>query len=172
MAQLMKKADEKGLRKESSEMGPTRETFPMIPALAHRFEEFLREPFASLRWPMRWPEESVQQAFAQVPAIDIFEEGDTVVLKAEVPGLAKADLDVRIAGDILTVSGTKEKEEKVERKDYYRYERSSGSFSRSVRLPAEVEVEKVSAQVKDGVLEIRAPKTAAAKARSRKIEVT
>lgn len=107
-----------------------------------------------------------------MPSMDIFEDGDTIVAKAEVPGLAKADLDVRISGDVLTVSGKKEKEEKIERKDYHRYERSSGSFSRSVLLPAEVEVDKVSAQLKDGVLEVRAPKTAAARARSRKIEVT
>jgi HSP20 family protein len=104
--------------------------------------------------------------------MDIFEEGDTIVAKAELPGLAREDLDVRIAGDVLTVSGTKEKEEKVERKDYHRYERSSGTFSRSVLLPAEVEVEKVTARLHDGVLEVRAPKTAAARARSRKVEVT
>lgn len=143
-----------------------------FPELAERFEELLGEPFSLLRWPIRWPELSGSQEIAKVPAMDIFEEGETVVVKAEVPGLAKTDIDVRLAGDILTVSGKKEKVEKLERKDYHRYERSCGSFSRSVRLPAEVEMDKVTAQLREGVLEIRAPKTEAAKAKSRKIEVT
>jgi HSP20 family protein len=173
MAQVMKKEEEKSSTKPAGEMIPVRPTFALHPAnLAERFEELFGEPLGSLRWPIRWPEISWPQEMAKMPSMDIFEEGDTIVAKAELPGLAKADLDVRISGDVLTVSGKKEKEEKIERKDYHRYERSSGSFSRSVLLPAEVEVDKVSAQLKDGVLEVRAPKTAAARARSRKIEVT
>jgi len=94
-----------------------------------------------------------------------------VVVKADLPGLAEADVEVQVAGDVVTISGKKEKEEKIDRKDYHRYERSSGSFSRSVRLPAEVQVDKVTAKLEGGVLQIRAPKTEAARAKTRKIEV-
>jgi HSP20 family protein len=172
MGHLMKKEEEKAIRKASPEVVPGRPAIPMFSSLAERIEELLGEPFGAMRWPVRWPEPSWPQELARVPAMDVFEEGDAIVVKAEVPGMTRKDLDVRISGDVLTVSGTKEREEKVERKDYHRYERSSGSFSRSLLLPAEVEIEKVSAQVKDGVLEIRAPKTAAARARSRTIQVT
>jgi HSP20 family protein len=151
-------------------MVPMRLMPPVFPALAERVEELLGEPWG-LRWPLRWPELAWPQEMVKLPVMDIFEEGDTLVVKAEVPGLAKEELDVKVEGDLLTLSGKKEKEEKIERKDYHRYERSSGSFSRTVRLPAEVEVDKVTAALKEGVLEIRAPKSPAAKARTRKIEV-
>ena len=112
-----------------------------------------------------------REELVQAPVMDIYEEGEEVVVKAEVPGLEKGEIEVRVVGEMLTVSGKKEREEKVERQDYYRYERSAGTFSRTVRLPAEVEVEKMTAHLEKGVLEIRAPKTPSAKARSRKIEV-
>jgi len=166
MATVLKK--EEGSQNQG-EMVPVRSAFPLIPDLVGRLGEIFDEPL--FRWPLRWPETSLQGELLRIPAMDIFEEGDTIVVKAEVPGLAKGDIDVRVTGDVLTVSGNKEREEKIDRKDYHRYERSSGSFRRSVLLPAEVEIEKVSAQLKDGVLEIRAPKSAAARARSRTIEV-
>jgi len=169
MATALRKEEPKVVREPRTEVVPARTLFP---ELTERFEELLGEPFGMLRWPIRWPELGLSHELMKMPVMDIFEEGDAVVVKAEVPGLAKADLDIRLAGDVLTVSGKKEKEEKVERKDYHRYERSSGSFARSVRLPAEVEAAKVTATLKDGVLEIRAPKSEAAKAKSRKIEVT
>jgi HSP20 family protein len=107
----------------------------------------------------------------EVPPMDVFEEGDELVVKAELPGLAREEIDVTVAGELLTVSGRKEKEEKVERKDYHRLERSAGAFTRTITLPVEVEIEKVTATFKDGVLEIRAPKTPEAKSRTRKIAV-
>lgn len=156
---------------ETGAMVPVHRMFPSLPSLAERFEELLGEPLAFPRWALRGPEIRWSREMARMPAVDVFEEGDAVVVKAEVPGMAREDLDVSISGDVLTVSGKREKEEKVERKDYHRWERSTGSFSRSVLLPAEVETEKVTARLHDGILEIRAPKTAAAKARSRKIEI-
>ncbi|MFT3915547.1 MAG: Hsp20/alpha crystallin family protein [Anaeromyxobacteraceae bacterium] len=107
----------------------------------------------------------------RVPAVDVFAEGGDVVVKAELPGLRREEITVDVTGDLLTLSGKKEKEEKVERKDYHRLERSSGAFTRTVRLPAEVVVEKVIATFRDGVLEVRAPRADPAKATARKIEV-
>jgi HSP20 family protein len=141
-----------------------------FPAFSHglveRIDDFLGERWSPW-WPMlRWPGELMQAT-----AVDVYEEGEQVVVKAEVPGMKREEIDVHVAGDVITISGKKEKEEKVERKDYFRYERSAGEFRRAVQLPAEIEPDKVTAQLKDGVLEIRAPKTSEEKARSRKIEV-
>jgi HSP20 family protein len=107
-----------------------------------------------------------------MPPVDVYEEGEAVVVKAELPGLKKEEVDIQIAGDVVTISGKKEKEEKVEKKDYYRYERESGSFSRSVALPAKVQAEKATAELKDGVLLLRAPKAEGVATSSLKIDVT
>jgi len=151
-------------------LAPVRRLFPDFPELPARVEEFLREPWA-LGWPLRWPELPWAHELAKLPAVDVYEEGGELVVKAELPGLAKEEIDVRVEGDLLTISGKREKEEKVERKDYHRLERMAGAFTRSLKLPFEVEVEKVTATFREGVLEIRAPKTPEAKARSRKVEV-
>jgi HSP20 family protein len=160
------KQEKKG---RAAEIVPVR---PILPSLAERIDDLFGDrwgPLWPIRWPeFRWPEELVG---LKVPAVDVYEEGDQVVVKADLPGLAKADVEVQVAGDVVTISGKKEKEEKIDRKDYHRYERSSGSFSRSVRLPAEVQVDKLTAKLEGGVLQIRAPKTEAAKAKTRKIEV-
>ncbi len=108
----------------------------------------------------------------RMPPVDVYEEGEAVVVKAELPGLKKEEVDIQIAGDVVTISGKKEKEEKVEKKDYYRYERESGSFSRSVALPAKVQAEKATAELKDGVLLLRAPKAEGVATSSLKIDVT
>jgi HSP20 family protein len=171
MAKMMKKEEAK--REEGARPGvlaPVRRLFPDFPELPARMEEFFREPWA-LQWPLRWPEIAWPHELAKLPAMDVYEEGGALVVKAEVPGLAKEEIDVRVEGDVLTISGKKAKEEKVERKDYYRFERSEGVFSRTVRLPAEVEPEKMTAKLEKGVLEIRAPKADPTKSRSRKIDV-
>lgn len=93
------------------------------------------------------------------------------MVKAELLGMKKEDIDVSLTDNTITVSGEKRKEEKVEKKDYYRLERSYGSFSRSFSLPAEVRTEKVTAKFKDGILEIRIPKTEEAKKKEKKVAV-
>jgi len=94
-----------------------------------------------------------------LPAIDVYTEKDEVVVKAEIPGLTKDEIDVSVSGNTLTIKGEKKKEEETKDKDYYQCERSYGAFSRSIELPAEVKADSVKATFKDGVLEIRLPKT-------------
>ena len=103
--------------------------------------------------------------------MDIYEEGNDIVVKAEIPGMKKEEIHVDINEKAITISGEKKKEEKVEKKDYVRLERSYGSFARTFGLPAEVQTEKARATFKDGVLEVRVPKTAEAARRTRKVEV-
>jgi len=134
-----------------------------------RFEDFFRRPFSMVS-PARWP--GLREAGGEIaPSIDIYEEGDEVVVKAELPGMKKEDLEVQLTDDSITISGEKKKEEKVERKGYYRHERSYGSFARSFSLPSEVNTDDAKAEFKDGVLEIRVPKTAEAKKKVRKVTI-
>ncbi|MDW7774083.1 MAG: Hsp20/alpha crystallin family protein [Desulfobulbaceae bacterium] len=93
------------------------------------------------------------------PSVDVFEEEDKLVLKADLPGIRKEDLNITITENRITLSGEKEQEEKVEKKDYHWCERTYGSFCRSFRLPDNVNADEAEASFKDGVLEIRIPKT-------------
>jgi HSP20 family protein len=138
-----------------------------FPRWMERFEEMFADVWPPM-WPvLRFPEE----LGLRMPPLDVYEEGGVVVVKAELPGMKKEEIEVHLSGKELTVSGKKEKEEKVERKDYRRVERTAGAFRRTVTLPAEVELEKVTASYKDGVLEIRAPRTERAEPKARKVDV-
>jgi len=135
-----------------------------------RFEEFFKRPF-SMFGPSWMPRMKFPEMGVISPEMDIFEDGNDVVVKAEMPGMKKEDIEVNLTDDTVTVSGEKKKEEKVEKKDYYRVERSYGSFSRSFRLPKEVQSDKAKATFKDGVLEIRVPKTAEAISKEKKLTI-
>jgi HSP20 family protein len=92
------------------------------------------------------------------PPVDIYESDDRIVLTAEVPGLHRTDIEVEIAENVLTLSGEKRLVRDVEEGNYYRLERSYGSFHRSFVLPKSVDQERVTAVYKDGVLEVSLPK--------------
>ncbi len=106
----------------------------------------------------------------RLPKLDVVDRDDEVLVRAEVPGVNKEDLEVSINGDLFTIKGKTRHETKEEKGDYYRCEVSQGSFSRSVTLPASVDDSKASAQLKDGMLEVTLPKTEKAKKRAIKIE--
>jgi HSP20 family protein len=105
------------------------------------------------------------------PSIDLYEEKDQIVVKAELPGMTKDDIQLSIAANVLTLKGEKKKEEEDKGKDYYRSERVYGAFMRALPLPAEIDPEKVHATFKNGVLEIRLPKSEEAKKREIKVKV-
>jgi len=94
-----------------------------------------------------------------LPPVDIHDEGNELVLKADLPGLEKKDVDINITNNILTISGERKKEEKVEKGGYYTYERTHGSFYRRFELPVGIDVDKIKAHMENGVLEVRLPKT-------------
>jgi HSP20 family protein len=85
--------------------------------------------------------------------------------------MSKEDIQVNVTDHLLIIKGEKKKEEEIKEGDYYRSERSYGSFSRSVDLPGEVQIENAKASFKNGVLEIRLPKTEEAKRREIKVKV-
>lgn len=155
--------------KEIVKAEPARAVSP-FEEMEKRFEEFFKRPF-SMFGPSWMPRMKFPEMGVISPEMDIFEDGNDVVVKAEMPGIKKEDIEVNLTDDTVTVSGEKKKEEKVEKKDYYRVERSYGSFSRSFRLPKEVQSDKAKATFKDGVLEIRVPKTAEAISKEKKLTI-
>jgi HSP20 family protein len=98
------------------------------------------------------------------PAIDVAEEKDSIVVRAEVPGCKADDIDISVYGNTLTISGEKKLEEEKKEKGYYHIESTYGSFRREITLPTDVDQSKVEAAYKDGVLTINLPKAASAKA--------
>lgn len=91
-------------------------------------------------------------------ALDISEEKDKLIVKADLPGLKKEEIDISVDGTVLTIRGERKSEREDKNKNYYRVERAYGSFQRSVDLGISVLEEKIKASYKDGVLEIVLPK--------------
>lgn len=108
---------------------------------------------------------------AWVPAVDIYEKNECLVIKAELPGIRKEDVTVEVEDNTLTLKGEKKFESDVKEESYHRVERSYGSFQRSFTLPATVDQAKVKAVFKDGILEITLPKVEEAKPKQIKVEV-
>jgi len=98
------------------------------------------------------------------PAIDVAEEDEAIVIRAEVPGCKAEDIDISVHGNTLTISGEKKLEEEKREKGYYHMESTYGSFRRELNLPTDVDANKIDAVCKDGVLSITLPKAATAKA--------
>jgi HSP20 family protein len=167
--------------KEKKDEAKTREVVPVtrVPSLPLWEREFdrlfdrlsheFRFPWPSLwgteRW---WP---TRELHLRVPAVDVYEEKDAVVVKAELPGMSKEDLDVNLTGSTLTIKGEKRREEEVKEADYHRSERAYGAVVRTIELPTEVKAEAAQATFKDGVLNIRLPKTEQAKQKPVKVAV-
>jgi HSP20 family protein len=92
-----------------------------------------------------------------VPALEIEEKNNTVFVKADLPGMQKADVKVEVAPEGLTITGERKEEKEVKKEGYFRTERMYGSFERFVPLPDGAEVDKAVATFKDGVLEVKVP---------------
>jgi HSP20 family protein len=92
------------------------------------------------------------------PSVDIFENDNEVVLKAELPGMNAKDIEVRLENNVLMLKGERRFEKETKEENYHRVEREYGTFSRSFALPAAVNAEKVAAEYKDGILKVVLPK--------------
>jgi HSP20 family protein len=93
-----------------------------------------------------------------IPAMDLVEEGDQFVLRADLPGVAEGDVNVELEDNVLTISGERKSEHEQRRDGYYRLERAAGRFSRSLTLPDGVEPQSIDAKFEGGVLTVRIPK--------------
>jgi len=120
--------------------------------------ERLFDDFFGGRWlrPFAW--ESMFPEIPGMPSVDVIDRDDEVLVRAEVPGYKKEDIEISVSDSSLTIKGETKAEEKEEKGDYYRCEISHGAFSRTVALPAEVDDAKAKATIKDGMLELKLPK--------------
>jgi len=106
-----------------------------------------------------------------VPRLDLLEEKEALIATLEVPGVKKEDLTITVEDELLTVKGSYKTAEEVKEKNYYFAERATGGFQRTVPLPAKVRADKVTATLRDGLLEIRLPKAEEANATGKKIPI-
>jgi len=141
------------------------------------FEEMERlfEGYLPRGWlrPYHWERPSWGELAApfggKMPRVDIVERDDELVVKAELPGVDKKDLDISVTERAVTIKGSTSHEEKEEKGDYYRCEMSRGTYSRTLALPSDVEADKAKAKFKDGVLELTLPKMKKAKRHTIKV---
>jgi HSP20 family protein len=128
--------------------------FRELVAMSHRLNRTLNDPYTP----------RTEDSFgAWAPPVDIFERQDHLVIRAEVPGVQKDDMDVRIENGVLTLHGERKQETDVTEENAHRMERVYGAFTRSFALPTTVDATKVTATYKDGVLEVTVPKAETAK---------
>ena len=126
--------------------------------LQNRLNSFLNEPF------FRSGREDDQFSMGSwYPAVDMFENDDKIVIKAELPGVDKKDISVDVKDRVLTLSGERNYDHEVKEDNYYRRERACGKFKRAFNLPADVDPDKIKADFKDGVLKVELPKPEAQK---------
>jgi HSP20 family protein len=124
-----------------------------------RFFRDLERNFWGLDW--RWEQ--------WVPAMEVSETSDAYIVRVELPGVKTEDIEVTLQDDILTIKGKRERSEEHKDETVHLVERAYGEFVRSLRIPTDVKVDAVEASYKDGVLEIRLPKSEESK--PRRIEV-
>ena len=139
---------------------PVRELHSMQQEMNRLFNTFFDAPNAGSTGPRRW-----------VPAMDLVELDDHFVLRADLPGLDESDVKLEIADDVLTVTGERKFEHEDRKEGFYRLERGTGSFSRSLTLPEGVDAEKIEASFDKGVLEVRIPKPEEVKPKRVQIQV-
>jgi HSP20 family protein len=126
-----------------------------------QMERFMDE-FVPGRWMHRWgaPDwgDLLTGVQAPTPSIDVIDRDDAVVVKAEIPGVRKEDVEVSVTDNTLTLVGKTQHEEKEEREHFHRREIRRGEFSRTITLPAAVDTEQAGAKFEDGVLVVTLPK--------------
>ncbi|MCW8935855.1 MAG: Hsp20/alpha crystallin family protein [Gammaproteobacteria bacterium] len=166
MKNLLKERNESNLNKTSS----ARSLSP--------FDEIERmfENFSTKGWlrPFHWDMPAISDITAplerKIPNIDVIDHDEEIIVKAEMPGIEKKDLDISISNNNLIIKGSSSHEEKEERDDYYHCEISKGSYMRTVALPAEVNEGKIKAKFNNGMLEVSLPKVEKTKKQSIKID--
>lgn len=132
-------------------------------------EEFNRE-FARMM-PGYTNDESNVVGSAWVPAVDIKEEDDRFVIRADLPGVSPDDIDITMEKGVLTIKGERKHEAEEDKEGYHRIERAYGTFMRRFSLPENVDADKISASTKDGVVELVLPKAVEEEDQPKKITV-
>ena len=105
------------------------------------------------------------------PQVETFRKDDKLVVRADLPGLAKDNVNIEVEDDMLLISGERSDENRDERDDYYRSERTYGRFFRAIQLPDGVDADKIEATFKDGVLEVTIPAPKVQTPRNRQVKI-
>ena len=121
-------------------------TFPNVPRI---FDEFFRD------WPFHALDFDRTETWR--PAVDVLEKDGNLVLRAEVPGVSEKDIELKLEGNVLTLQGERKQEAENDNGNYYRKETSYGKFSRSFTLPDTVDIDKIKAEYRNGVLTVTIP---------------
>lgn len=165
--------------RESKAPAPVSEQRPRKWEPANLFEEMQSDlsrflelsPFGV--WPFgRLPRRMAQVPMANAPRVDVFERGDTIVVKAELPGVKKEDIDLAIEEGDLVLRAEQREEREVKDEHWYRMERRYGSLYRRLPLPEGVKTDGIEAALTDGVLEVTVPKPKAAAPQGQKIAIS
>lgn len=160
MAQALKKTEDVERATPTHALSPWDE-------MERAFEDFFPRGWMHRRaWPS-WGE--LARTVESGPRVDVIDRDDEILVRAELPGVEKNDLDISLTENTVTIKGSKRREEKEEKGDYYRSEIVEGEFLRTVGLPSMVDTDKAEASFKDGMLELKIAKLSKAKRRSIKV---
>jgi HSP20 family protein len=177
---MSKGTKEVEVKRKSSDVAPMADWIADWPAQFAALRSRMNRLFDDFGWPdsgapaLRPPVEALRgwrEMFAAAPALDMIERDGEYELQAELPGMSIKDVDVTLNDGMLFIKGEKSSEHKEDKEGYRLQERTFGAFHRSVALPRGVDGDKVTAVLENGVLKVKLPKTAEAKAQERKIEV-
>lgn len=136
---------------------PVREMMTLREAMDHLFNDAFTRP--------------VSMTGSSVPAIDLYQTNDTVVVKAALPGFAADDVQISVSGDVLTLRGEYKQESEQKEATYHVHEQQYSSFERAIMLPTEVQTDKAVADFKNGILTVTLPKSEQVKPKTINIKV-
>ena len=134
--------------------------FDFIEQMQQEFTRFWGQPLFGRSLTSLRPADA---ASIWMPRVDVYEADGNLVIHAELPGVKKEDIRLTVDNGDLVIDGERKREEKVEEKNYYRIERMTGSFYRRLPLPSDAKQDKIKAEFKDGVLEVRVPRDSQAR---------
>ncbi len=144
-----------------------RRTAPLARSMEEFFEDFptrrWMETFGPFGW--KWPRDIDLERFR----LDVIDRDKEFLVRGELPGVEKDDVEVTISGHRLMIEAERKFEEVDEKEEFYRHELGYGKFMRTIALPEEVDVEKIHAELKDGILEVTLPKIRAAERHTVKV---
>jgi HSP20 family protein len=142
------------------------EPFRDVLASQREFDRLFREAFSPAI------NEGELSTRTWAPPVDIYENGDNLVLKAELPGINPDEVEIRVENNTLYLKGERKFEKEVKEQNYHRIERSYGTFTRTFSLPNSIDADKVAANFKDGVLVLTMPKKEEAKPKTIKVNIS
>jgi HSP20 family protein len=132
-----------------------------------RMQEVMNHALGDERSPFR-----AADSVGWTPSCDIYEDGDEIVVRAELAGVEPQDVELRFENGVLTLKGERKLENEDQRENYHRLELSYGTFTRAFSMPASIDSEKIRAESKQGVLLVHLPKKAEAKPKSIQVTVS